>query len=197
LVDALHFLSREERDRIRRAVETVQASTAAKFEFAARPASDHYALYPVVWSAVASLVLTGALALVRPHLGIATGFIVNAALFVVLAVVLDWWPIRVRLVPRHIRRLACSRAAHREFATRLISKDDAHNGVMLYVSLAEHHIEIIAEREAHAKVPPGTWDRIIAGATSTMRSGGLTAGLVAAIAACGAALSAAFPAGNR
>lgn len=197
MVDALHILAADERERIRRAIEDARAATAAKFEFAARPASDHYTLYPAVWAAVASLVLTGVLALLRPHLGIGAGFIVNAALFIVLAVVFDWWPIRLRLVPRHVKRMACSRAAYREFATRLISKDDEHNGVMIYVSLAERHIEIIAERDAHAHMPQGTWDRIIAESTNRMRKRGVADGLVSAIAGCGGALGTAFPAKPR
>jgi putative membrane protein len=191
------MLSAGERERIRRAIEEVRAATSAKFEFAARPASDRYSLYPVVWAAVVSLVLTGVLAILRPRLGIGSGFIVNAALFVVLAVAFDWWPIRLRLVPRHARSMACSRAAHREFATRLISKDAESNGVMIYVSLAERHIEIIAERDAHAQVPAGTWDRIIAESTNLMRNRGVADGLVSAIVGCGSALGTAFPAKPR
>jgi putative membrane protein len=64
---------------------------------------------------------------------------------------------------------------------------------MLFVSLAEHYLEIIAERDAHVAAPTGTWDAIVADATAKM-SANLADGLVAAITACGARLAAAFPA---
>jgi putative membrane protein len=192
LVDALHTLSEADRKRVRAAVEAARASTAAKFDFVVVPASDHYALYPIVWSAVLSIALTGALSLWRPHLTIGAGVIVTAALFALLSFLLELWPMRMLLTPRNVKRAACSRMARHQFSAHLISRDTEHNGVMVFVSLAEHHLEIIAERDAHAAAPAGTWDRIVSDATGKM-SRNLADGLVGAVMACGAVLAKAFP----
>jgi len=194
LVDNLHHFPAADRERIRAAIEHVRASTSAKFAFVAVPASDHYALFAEVWAAVVSLVLTGALALVRPHFSIGAGFVVNAALFVALSLIFEWWPIRLALVPAGFKRMAVARMARHQYAANLISKDAEHNGVMLFASLAERHLEIIAERDAHAHAPPGTWESIIANATATMQRQSVAEGLVQAILACGQVQSAAFPA---
>jgi putative membrane protein len=192
LVDALHILNEADRQRVRAAVEAARKSTSAKFDFVVVPASDHYALYPVVWSAVLSIALTGALSLWRPHLTIGAGVIVEAALFVLLSFLFELWPMRILLTPRKVKSDSASRMARHQFSAHLISRDAAHSGVMLFLSLAEHHLEIIAERDAHAAVPAGTWDRIVADATAKM-SRDLASGLVSAISACGAVLAAAFP----
>jgi putative membrane protein len=192
LVDALHPLPKAERDRIRKAVEAARAATSAKFDFVVVPASDHYALFPEVWAAAVALTLTGVLALAEPWLSIGTGFVVSVVLFITFSVAFEWWPIRVHLVPRFYKRVAASRMARHQFAAHLISKDREHNGVMLFVSIAERYLEIIAERDAHAGVPAGTWDRIVADATAKM-SANLSDGLTSAALACGNALSIAFP----
>jgi putative membrane protein len=192
LVDALHTLSEADRKRVRDAVAAVRQSTAAKFDFVVVPASDHYALYPVVWSAVLSIALTGALSLWRPHLTIGAGVIVTAALFALLSFLLELWPVRMALAPRKVKAAMCSRMARHQFSAHLISRDAEHNGVMVFVSLAEHHLEIIAERDAHAAVPSGTWDRIVSDATGRMRRS-LADGLAEVISACGAELAKAFP----
>jgi len=197
LVDALHSLPEQDRERVRKAVEAARGATAAKFDFIVVPASDHYALFPEIWAAAVALVLTGALALAEPWLSIGTGFVVTTVLFIAFSVAFEWWPIRVRLVPRIYKRIAASRMARHQFAAHLISKDAEHNGVMLFVSLAEHHLEIIAERDAHAAVPAGTWDRIVSDATSAMRGRGVAVGLVSAIADCGRMLAQAFPVSAR
>jgi putative membrane protein len=193
LVDALHTLSATDRERIRHAVEAVRNSTSAKFDFIVVPASDHYALFPEVWAAAVALVLTGLLALVKPWLSIGTGFVVTTVLFIAFSVAFEWWPIRVRLVPRFYKRIAASRMARHQFAAHLISKDQEHNGVMLFVSLAEHHLEIIAERDAHACVAAGTWDAIVTDATAKM-SRDLAGGLIDAVSGCGRVLAKSFPA---
>jgi putative membrane protein len=193
LVDALHSLEQAERDRIRKAIADARASTSAKFDFVVVPASDHYALFPEVWAAAVALVLTGVLALAKPWLSIGTGFVVSVVAFIAFSVLFEWWPIRVRLVPRFYKRICASRMARHQFAAHLISKDQEHNGVMLFVSLAERHIEIIAERDAHAAAPAGTWDRIVADAASAIGGRGLTVGVVNAILECGRVLAGAFP----
>jgi putative membrane protein len=190
LVDALHGLNDADRKRVRDAVAAVRQSTAAKFDFVVVPASDHYALYSVVWSSVLSIALTGALSLWRPHLTIGAGVIVTAALFALLSFVLE--PVRFAIAPRKVKRAMCSRMARHQFSAHLISRDTEHNGVMVFVSLAEHHLEIIAERDAHAAVPAGTWDSIVADATAKMPRS-LVDGLVDAVTACGAVLAKAFP----
>lgn len=193
MVDNLHHFPSADRARIRAAIEHVRASTSAKFAFVAVPASDHYALFPEVWAAVISLVLTGALALLRPNFGIGAGFVVNAGLFVALSLIFEWWPVRLALVPAGFKRMAVARMARHQYAANLISKDAEHNGVLLFVSLAERHLEIIAERDAHAHAPPGTWESIVANATATMRTQSVPEGLVQAIFACGEIQAAAFP----
>jgi putative membrane protein len=192
LVNTRHPLSASDRERIRHAVEAARRSTSAKFDFVIVPASDHYVLFPEVWAIAVALVLTSVLALVKPWLSIGTGFVVSTVLFIAFSVAFEWWPIRVRLVPRAFKRIAARRMARHQFATHLISKDQEHNGVMLFVSLAERHLEIVAERDAHAHVPVGTWDRIVTEATAKM-SANLVDGLASAALACGNALAQAFP----
>ncbi|HWA92338.1 MAG TPA: TPM domain-containing protein [Rhizomicrobium sp.] len=187
------ILRAEDRARIAAAVEAAQGSTAATFALVVVPASDHYAWFPIGWAAIAALVATGALALIEPHWSIAIGFAVDAALFVALTLVFDLWPIRMLLVPERFKRIALYSAAHRAYAAHLMSKDEAHDGVMLFVSLAERHLEIVAERDADAAVPDGTWDRIVADATAAMGRGDVAGGLVGAVEACGKLLAEHFP----
>lgn len=193
MVDPLHVFSPKDRERIAGAVAAAQAGTRAKFAFVAVKASDHYAWFPVVWAAIISLAATGVLSLARPELPIGAGFVINAAAFVVLTLVFDIWPLRVALVPERFKRIALHSAAWRAYAAHLISKDEEDNGVMLFVSLAERHLEIVAEREAHARAPEGSWERIVADSTRAMRRLGVADGLVQAIQGCAGELARAFP----
>lgn len=181
-------------ERIRRAVEAARAATGARFELVVVPASGRYAVIPVLYGAVGALVLTGAAALLCPGWSIGTGVALQAALLGGLTLLCDWWPVRIRLAPRAMRRAAASRLAHREFAVRLVAATPARNGVLLFVSLAERQAEILADREIHGRVPEGTWERIVADLAAGMRIGEPADAFVAAIEACGAVLAAAVPA---
>jgi putative membrane protein len=186
-------LTQVDHARIHAATAAVERRTSAIFALAIVPLSERYLLYPLVWGAVLSLAATGALALLHPELGIGLGFIVNAALFVVLSLILDWRPLRLRLVPRRVRHAHARQLAHREFPARILANAQHRNGVLFFVSLGERYVEVIADRDIHARVPAGTWDRIVADFIAAVKAGQSADGFIAAIEACATVLETHYP----
>ena len=71
-----------------------------------------------------------------------------------------------------------------------------NNGVLIYLLLAEHAIEIVADRGLDAHVEPrAQWARIVAGMREAFRAGRFEEGLNAAIDAVDALLRQHFPLG--
>jgi putative membrane protein len=68
-------------------------------------------------------------------------------------------------------------------------------GVLLFVSVAERHAEIVADKGIDALVPKGTWKAIIDQLTAAIGNGNATEGFVVAIGAIGTALAQHFPPG--
>jgi putative membrane protein len=182
-----------ERARIHAAVAATEQRTGAHFALMIVPMSDRYALFPAVWAAVIALSATGVLALLRPGLTIGVGFFVDAALFIALAFVLDWPPLRLRIVPASIKRNHARQLAHREFATRIVGSAQHRNGVLFFVSLGERYVEVLADREIHNRVAPGTWDKLVADFLAAVKAGRLADGFIAAVEACGATLEKHYP----
>ncbi len=56
-----------------------------------------------------------------------------------------------------------------------------NNGVLIYLLLAEHAIEIVADRGLTRVVPQALWDRLVAGMREEFRAGRFEAGLAQAI----------------
>ena len=63
-----------------------------------------------------------------------------------------------------------------------------NNGVLIYLLLAEHAIEIVADRGLTRVVPQAHWDAVLAGMRDAFRDGRFEAGLSQAIAAVDAML---------
>ncbi|GAB4123586.1 MAG: TPM domain-containing protein [Rubrivivax sp.] len=57
-----------------------------------------------------------------------------------------------------------------------------NNGVLIYLLLAEHAIEIVADRGLARHVAPEHWQRVLAGMREAFRAGRYEAGLMQAIA---------------
>jgi putative membrane protein len=181
-------LSTEQRAHIDAVVVATEGRTTARFVLLIMPASDRYALFPVVWAAVLALSATGMLALLRPTLSIGDGFLVDAALFIALGLILDWWPLRLRMVPGPIKRHHARQLAHHEFATRILGSAAHQNGILFFVSLGEHYVEVMGSREIHNRVAPRVWETLVADFVAAVKGDHLSEGFIAAIETCGAIL---------
>lgn len=73
--------------------------------------------------------------------------------------------------------------------------DTAENsGVLIYLLMAEHRLEIVADRGIHQRVAQAEWDGVAQAATRRFAAGDYLEGLLAAQAAICALLSQHFPA---
>lgn len=74
---------------------------------------------------------------------------------------------------------------------------EANNGVLLYLLLADHAVEIVADRAAVRVVADREWREIASGLAARCARGDFVAGTVDAIARIDALLAPHFPAGER
>jgi uncharacterized membrane protein len=70
---------------------------------------------------------------------------------------------------------------------------EANSGVLIYLLLAEHSIEIVADRGLNALVSPAQWQTIIEGLRTALRAGEFEQGLSQAVAAVDEMLQQHFP----
>ena len=90
-------------------------------------------------------------------------------------------------------------ASARERAMMVFAKlrmwdTDARNGVLIYVELADHGIEIVADRGIAARVPQDDWQQICAALGQRFGAGKFESGLIDAVDAVGRLLTHHFPA---
>ena len=71
---------------------------------------------------------------------------------------------------------------------------EENNGVLIYLLLADHDVEILADRGIHAKVGAAGWESICKSMEAEFRQGRFEAGVITGIASVGAHLNAHFPA---
>jgi uncharacterized membrane protein len=89
-------------------------------------------------------------------------------------------------------------ATARERALAMFGKlrvwDTEHNnGVLIYLLLAEHAIEIVADRGLHRRVSVEAWPQLVAELREALRAGRFEQGLLAAVDAIDALLRQHFP----
>jgi putative membrane protein len=69
----------------------------------------------------------------------------------------------------------------------------AHTGILIFVSLLEHRVIVLADRGINEKVEAGTWNEIVQMLTAGLKSGNACEAFCRAIERCGAILARHFP----
>lgn len=97
---------------------------------------------------------------------------------------------------RYLRQGASARArALAMFAKLRVWDTEYNNGVLVYLLLADHAIEIVADRALYRLEPPEHWESLVASMQPLLREGRHEAALEATIASLDAWLRRSFPLG--
>ena len=81
------------------------------------------------------------------------------------------------------------------FASLRIWDTEANSGVLIYLQMVDHRIEIVADRGINAKVEQSQWDAICRRMEQAFRAGAFEAGALQAVREVTALLDQHFPAG--
>ncbi|UZK65147.1 TPM domain-containing protein [Sphingomonas sp. M1-B02] len=130
---------------------------------------------------------------VPPRWYLTFALILMAVTFLVVRVLLARDSLRLLLTPAATKSRRVQRRALALFRTGAEKRTKAATGVLLYLSLAEHRAEIIADESIHSKVEPEVWGEAMAALIAQVKQGQIGAGMAEAVSQIGHVLSEHFP----
>jgi len=185
------MLNEQERNEIAAAIAEVERRTNGELVTVLAARSDDYGPAALLWAAVAALVVAPPLAFLElSGIWVVT---VELALFCGLAVLFHFTPLGVRLMPESVRSFHAGSMARRQFIECGLHHTVGETGLLIFVSEAEHYVEILADRGIARHVDPARWQTIVDAFIGEVHAGRTRAGFVAAIAACGDILAEVCP----
>ena len=94
-----------------------------------------------------------------------------AAAFLFVRFALAWMPLRMALTPGRTKSRRVHRRAIELFRTGCELKTRGRTGVLLYLSLAEHRAEIVADKAIADQVAPEVWGEAMAALVDEVKAG--------------------------
>ena len=186
----MKFVTDAMRTEVRLAVQELEKTTSGEMVCVVAESSAQYVLFPLLWAAMLALVmpLANNLFAFAP-----VTFSVQMAAFIIMAPLFIFTPLKLALTPRAVRDGNCRRAAFEQFFVQKLHMTEKRTGVMLYVSVAEHYVELLADQGINAKVLPDEWDGIVTTFTGDVRGGRVHEGFLRAVQSCKSVLAKHFP----
>jgi putative membrane protein len=117
----------------------------------------------------------------------------QAVLFALVALVVAIPAVRRPLTPRFLKRRRVRRMAYGHFASTGLIHAPGRTGVLIFASLNDRQVEIVAEKAIHDAVGDKVWDAAARALVQGMRRRNPGQGFMDAITLCGDALAEHFP----
>jgi putative membrane protein len=211
------MLTQADHTRIAQAIADAKSKSAGEIFCVLTHEVSRYREVPLAWAAIAAFVLPPLLAWAGFHrladadifstwtdgtargaqsliLGALTSYtLLQAAIFVIMALVVVQPRIRQRLTPRFLKRHRVRQVARHHFAASGAKLTHAEPHILIYASLGDRQVELVAHKAIHDAVGEGPWNAAVAAVADGMKSGKPGDGFVRAIGICGEALAAHFP----
>jgi putative membrane protein len=203
------MLSAMDHKRIAEAITLAESKTSGEIFCVLAHEVSRYREVPLAWASLAALVL--------PPLAVLAGLdrlplfsswtdnaadslrllitygLAQACLFLVVALVVSQPGVRRLMTPRFLKRHRVRQVARHHFVAGGARLSHAEPHILIYASLHDRQVELVAHESIHRAVGDGPWNAAVAAVTAGMKSGTPVDGFVRAIAICGEALAAHFP----
>ena len=108
-------------------------------------------------------------------------FVLLALAFLIVRLALAWMPLRMALTPGRTKSRRVHRRAVQLFRSGCELKTLGRTGILIYLSLAEHRAEIVADEAIASHVEPEVWGEAMEAMIELVKAGRSGEGMAAAV----------------
>lgn len=191
---AEHFFTKDENERIAKAVKEAESRTIGEIVVMVVDRSDDYfdgeIMGGVLFASLLSVVITSLLFNASMWFFIPLAFVFFFPFRVVLK---KYLPLRTAFLGVKRRENAVRHRAVRAFHEKGLTRTRERTGVLFFISLIEHKVWVLADKGIHEKIGQETLNKFAAGVSSGIREGRACDSLCGAIKEAGDLLASHFP----
>lgn len=190
------FLSDTEKAGLAAKISHAESRTHAQIVTVVAQTSDGYRYIPTLWAALIALSIPGLYYLwssfssggwvLVETAGISSHWLYSLQVltFLGLGMLFQIPKARLWMVPAGVKRHRAARHAREQFFLQGLHDTEGRTGILIFVSVAEHYVEIIVDTAISSVVDNKIWDDTVEEFIAHVRRGDISVGFASAIEQC-------------
>ena len=200
------FLSEAEKENLASKIRQTESRTHAEIVTVIAQQSDGYRYIPMLWAALLALSIPGLYYLWAafsssdwhvPDTGftsVAWLYPAQVLTFLGLGMLFQLSRVRLMMIPRSVKQQRAARHAREQFFLQNLHLTRGRTGVLIFVSVAEHYVEIIVDKGVAEVVDDQLWQKIVQDFIAHVQRGDVALGFDNTLDQCRQVLWEHFPA---
>ncbi|MEH6784264.1 MAG: TPM domain-containing protein [Alcanivorax jadensis] len=188
------LLNKNAQETLSRSIGEQEKRTDAELVTVLARQADDYRYVTLLWAALLSLLVPVALLFLPVWLTPFEALLLQWGVLLVLAVLFRLKPVQFRVVPRRLQRMRAAGLARQAFLEQGLHRTRGGTGLLIFVSEAEHYVEILADQGIARHVDDSEWQTIVDAFIARVKAGRVAEGFQECVAACGDKLATHVPA---
>ncbi|MBB09827.1 MAG: hypothetical protein CL550_02610 [Alcanivorax sp.] len=188
------LLDKSAQEALAQAIGAQEKRTDAELVTVLARQADDYRYVTLLWAALLSLLVPVALLFLPVWLTPFEALLLQWGVLLGLAVLFRLKPVQFRVVPRRLQRMRAAGLARQAFLEQGLHRTRGGTGLLIFVSEAEHYVEILADQGIARHVDDSEWQTIVDAFITRVKAGRVAEGFQECVAACGDKLATHVPA---
>ena len=189
----MHHISNETKQKIEEAVFAVEKKTSSELVAVVTQKSGDYLYITMLITSVIALLVPFGLLFFAPDMEAKSVYEIQLLSFMMVLLLLNMPRVLHVLLPKTLLVKAAKLKAYETFKILGLQKTSNYQAVMIFVSLYEHYVEIIADSAVSAKIDNALWQSTVDAFLEKVKNDQFEEGYVEAIHKIGAILAEHFP----
>lgn len=187
------MLNAHEKRALADTIKDVESRTDAEVVTVLARQSDNYLYIPTLWAAFIALLIAPLMQFLPWWLEYQQAFTLQWVLFIALAVLFRWRPLTMWLIPQKVKFWRAANLARRQFLEHDLHSTKDRLGLLIFVSQAEHYVEILADRGLAEQITDESWQEIVENFIHEVKRGKTGEAFIHCVEKCGELLEEAAP----
>ena len=188
-----HIISEQDKLHISEALKAFERQSSAEIVTVITQRSDDYLFIPLLWAALGALAVPAAVMALGLALPLMQLYGLQLLIFLLLILLGRFDRLTMALIPPSVKKIRAANAARRHFIALQLHTTKKRSAVMLFVSEAEHYVEVLADIEVAKKIPDSAWEEIVQNFITLVRAGETARGYLETIERSSRLLTPHFP----
>ncbi len=191
------LVTESQQQQIEQCISEIETKTDAELVCVLAARSDPYYYISAVWAACIAFLAPIPLGFFTEWFHLSFILFLQAGTFITGFLLLRWPPLLTYFIPKPVRYWYATNLARRQFLAQNLHHTQGATGVLIFISEAEHYVEIMADRGIHQHVPNETWQHIVDELITQIKQQRTFPGLLTCLDQCGALLAQHVPATHQ